>query len=142
MKQVLYTRLNIILKEARTGDLAFDWSQKSRCANYDVLRVMGYKGAMDALYCGNEKLSLKVGPHKTLVSFEESLTKPGGILCAKKAIQDIKTSLVIRHIYTKKDSEKLLTKILKRWVVVHRNSISHSFIWVGDFLTIGSPKMS
>ena len=61
-------RLRLILKEARTGDLAFDWSQKSRCSNYDVLRVMGYKGAMDALYCGNEKLSLKVGPNKSLVT--------------------------------------------------------------------------
>ena len=61
-------KIRLILKEARTGDLAFDWSQKSRCSNYDVLRVMGYKGAMDALYCGNEKLSLKVGPNKSLVT--------------------------------------------------------------------------
>jgi hypothetical protein len=56
------------MKESRTGEFGFDLSLKEKCANFDFLRVIGYKGAMDAIYCGNEKLSLKVGPHKTLVN--------------------------------------------------------------------------
>ena len=57
-------------QEGRVGDLdLLSATQNQKCSNFDFLRVMGYKGAMDAVYCGNEKLSLKVGPHNTLVNF-------------------------------------------------------------------------
>ena len=57
-------------QEGRVGDLdLISASQNQKCSNFDFLRVIGYKGAMDAVYCGDEKLSLKVGPQNTLVTF-------------------------------------------------------------------------
>jgi hypothetical protein len=45
---------------------------RQACLDSDFFRLMGYKGAMDAVYCGDERLSLKVGSNKTLAIIFQS----------------------------------------------------------------------